>query len=63
MFHAILRKITAPRSSDEDRSSEFSRFFRTARSEEKKKVFMDVARKASKDQSRVFQSNRLSKTV
>ena len=37
-------------------SSEFSRFFREASSGEKKKVFMDVARKASEDQRKVMES-------
>lgn len=37
-----------------DTSSEFSRFFRDASSREKKKVFLDVARKASADQLRVI---------
>lgn len=35
-------------------SSEFSRFFRDASSKEKKKVFLEVARKASADQLRVL---------
>ncbi|MHB8860532.1 MAG: hypothetical protein ACYC48_02235 [Minisyncoccota bacterium] len=39
-------------------SSEFSRFFREASSREKKKVFMDVARKASADQKRVIEASR-----
>ena len=34
-------------------SSEFSRFFRDASSGEKKRVFMDVARKASEDQRKL----------
>jgi hypothetical protein len=37
-------------------SSEFSRFFREASSREKKRVFMDVARKASEDQRKVIES-------
>ena len=40
-------------------SSEFSRFFREASSGEKKKVFMDVARKASADQMEVIDQVRL----
>ena len=36
-------------------SSEFSRFFREASSREKKRVFMDVARKASEDQRKVIE--------
>lgn len=38
--------------------SEFSRFFREASSGEKKKVFMDVARKASADQQKIIKSAR-----
>lgn len=41
-----------------DASSEFSRFFREASSREKKKVFMEVARKASADQRKVIESVR-----
>ena len=37
-------------------SSEFSRFFREASSGEKKKVFMDIARKASEDQRKILDS-------
>lgn len=36
--------------------SEFSRFFREASSSERKKVFMDVARKASADQQKLIKS-------
>lgn len=36
-------------------SSEFSRFFREASSKEKKKVFLDVAKRASADQRKVFE--------
>lgn len=39
-------------------SSEFSRFFREASSREKKKVFMEVARKASEDQRKIIESAR-----
>lgn len=39
----------------DNKSSEFSRFIRDASSGEKKKVFMDVARKASADQLKVIQ--------
>jgi hypothetical protein len=38
-------------------SSEFSHFFRNASSGEKKKVFMEVAKKASKDQREVLKSS------
>jgi len=37
-------------------SSEFSRFFHEASSRERKKVYMEVARKASADQKRVLES-------
>lgn len=37
-----------------DTSSEFSRFFRTASSGEKKKVFLEVAQKATQDQLAVL---------
>ncbi len=39
-----------------ENSSEFSRFFREASSREKKKVFMEVARKASADQKKLIDS-------
>lgn len=42
--------------SSKGESSEFSRFFREASSGEKKKVFMEVARKASEDQRKVVES-------
>lgn len=44
--------------SSKDTSSEFSRFIREASSREKKKVFMDVARKASADQREVIEETR-----
>jgi len=44
-------------------SSEFSRFFREASSGEKKKVFMEVARKASEDQRKVIESVRPMQTA
>ncbi len=46
----LTKKEPAPRG-----SSEFSRFFREASSREKKKVFMEVARKASADQRKVIE--------
>ena len=39
----------------EKQTSEFSRFFREASSKEKKRVFMDVARKASEDQRKIME--------
>ncbi|MDQ5893688.1 MAG: hypothetical protein QG640_700 [Patescibacteria group bacterium] len=41
-------------SESKDNSSEFSKFFRTASSGEKKKVFLDVAKKASEEQREVM---------
>lgn len=35
-------------------TSEFSRFFREASSSEKKRVFLDVARRASEDQRKIM---------
>ncbi len=46
------------RKAPEETSSEFSRFFREASSREKKKVFMEVARKASADQRKVIENIR-----
>ena len=37
-----------------DNSSEFSRFFRTASSKEKKKVFLKIAKEANEEQRKVF---------
>lgn len=51
----FLSKLWLCKKTNEDHSSEFSRFFRTASSREKKKVFMDVARKASADQRKIFE--------
>lgn len=42
-------------------TSDFSRFFREASSGEKKRVFMEVARKASADQREVLKSVELRK--
>lgn len=44
--------------SKEDSSSEFSRFIREASSGEKKKVFMEVAKKASAEQKEVIELSR-----
>ena len=51
-FLNFFTKYAAPATS----TSEFSRFFREASSGEKKRVFMDVARKASADQRKVIES-------
>lgn len=51
----LLKRLGFCKKTSKDHSSEFSRFFRTASSREKKKVFMDIARKASKDQRKIFE--------
>jgi len=53
----FLAFLTGKRSSEAP-SSEFSRFFREASSREKKRVFLDVARKASADQQKIIESIR-----
>ncbi len=55
MFNKIFTKA-APKS---NKTSDFSRFFRTASSGEKKKVYLEVARKASKEQLDLIQGTRL----
>lgn len=40
----------------EDKSSDFSKFFREASSGEKKKVFLDMAKRASKEQRELMRS-------
>ncbi|MEX0931211.1 MAG: hypothetical protein WDZ88_00510 [Candidatus Paceibacterota bacterium] len=49
---AFLKKTTSRTTN----SSDFSAFFREAKSGEKKEVFMEVARKASEDQRRVIET-------
>lgn len=56
MFKVFFSKI---KSKKEDKSSDFSKFFRNASSGEKKKVFMDVAKKASKEQAEVIRSAKM----
>lgn len=56
MFKVFFSKIKGKK---EDKSSEFSKFFRNASSSEKKKVFMDVAKKASKEQAEVIRSAKM----
>ncbi len=54
-FLAFLMKKKTPVRT----SGEFSRFFREASSREKKKVYLDVARKASADQQKLIEQVRL----
>ena len=56
MFKAIFSKIIGYKAEKKDNSSKFSKFFRTASAGEKKKVFLDVARKASKEQLDLIRS-------
>lgn len=44
-----------------DKSSEFSKFFREASSREKKKVFLEVAKRASKEQLEIIRSVQLTR--
>ena len=46
--------ISIGRSAKTSATSDFSRFFREASSGEKKKVYMEVARKASEDQRKLM---------
>jgi hypothetical protein len=50
-----LSKKTTPKSIKEDKSSNFSRFFREATYEEKRKVFLEVAKAACEEQRKVMQ--------
>jgi len=59
MIKHILSKMTRAGAKKEDKSSDFSKFFREASSAEKKKVFLDVAKKASKEQLEMMQSVRI----
>lgn len=50
VFQSLLHKDSG------HRSSGFSVFFRKASSADKKKVFLEVARKASADQKRIIEA-------
>ncbi len=56
MFKYLIAKISSHKAEKKDTSSKFSKFFRTASAGEKKKVFLDVARKASKEQLDLIRS-------
>lgn len=56
MIKTLLLKMTKNKTRKEDKSGEFSKFFRKASSREKKKVFLDVAKRASKEQLELIQS-------
>lgn len=55
MFKGLFSK-TEGNKAEKDTSSAFSKFFREASSREKKKVFLDVAKKASREQLEVIKS-------
>jgi len=52
-FRFIKKTVTKATTT---KSSEFSRFFREASSEEKRRVFEQVARLANEDQNRVIET-------
>ena len=56
MIKEFILKLIDKKDKKEDTSSEFSKFFRTASSREKKKVYLEVARKASEEQREVIRS-------
>jgi hypothetical protein len=47
----------------EDKDSEFSEFIREAPSREKKRVFMDVLKKATEDQRKILDKSAITKTA
>lgn len=59
MFKGFFSKTAGGKAEIEDTSSAFSKFFRGASSREKKKVFLDVAKKASAEQREVIKSVQL----
>lgn len=54
MVKALLNKIRPAKKNV--RSTKFSKFFREASSREKKRVFMDVARKANIEQQKIIRA-------
>lgn len=59
MLKSFITKISRIGAKKEDKSSEFSRFFREASSREKKKVFLEVAKRASREQLEVIRKAHL----
>jgi len=53
IFKSILKRLGLIKEKGE--SSEFSKFFREASSREKKKIFLEVAKKASHDQKKILE--------
>ena len=58
MIKHFFSKIGGSKAKKEDTSSDFSKFFREASSAEKKKVFLHVAKQASKEQLELMRSVR-----
>jgi hypothetical protein len=56
MFKDFFSKMKQNKTKKEDKSSDFSKFFREASSGEKKKVFLDMAKRASKEQRELMRS-------
>lgn len=56
MSNSLAAKATKSTTQKKDSSSKFSQFFREASSSERKKVFLHVAREASKEQLAVVNS-------
>jgi len=61
MFKGFFSKTIYRKVKKDDKSSDFSKFFREASSGEKKKVFLDVAKKASEEQREVMRNVQLAR--
>ena len=61
MIKYLISIITNKKEKRGDKSSNFSKFFREASSREKKKVFLEVAKKASKEQRDVIHATRFAR--
>jgi hypothetical protein len=59
MIKYLISKINKEKKVD--KSSNFSKFFREASSREKKKVFLEVAKKASKEQRDIIKNARFAR--
>lgn len=56
MTDFIIKWFGGAKKDTSDRSSEFSKFFRNASSREKKRVFLDVAKRSAEEQRRVLEN-------
>lgn len=59
MFNGFLSKVAHTKPGKDDKQSDFSKFFRGASSGEKKKVFLDVAKRASEEQREIMRNIQL----